>query len=319
MKVVVIGNPRSGRGRGAAAAEAAARWLRSGRGGSHEVVSFGTPESPETSDDRLAGAGAAVIVGGDGSVHYNAGLAARLGVPVYHLPYGNENLFAREFGMDRSLERLSRALEAGRTIQVDLGRIGNGPFLIMASFGPDASIVHRLDQSRTRATGHLAYTKPMLAELIRPHFPRLSVMADGRTIIDGQRGILIIANSRQYAFRLDPLHAASMHDGRLDVLFMPCTSRISFCLWAAACAMRRTHRRGATQVVASELVVIAHDGPAPYQVDGEAPKGGMLTGSIELRAEAGALPVLVPVEYQPPAGTTLPPRMTVSTTSAATS
>jgi diacylglycerol kinase family enzyme len=270
-------------------------------GGAHEVAVMTPPEHDGVAEleRRVAGSDALVIAGGDGSVYHNAPIAMRAGVPIYHLPCGNENLFAREFGMTRSEKVLGRAIAAQRTRRVDVGRMGDsGHFVIMASFGLDASVIHRLTKVRSRASGHLAYVGPMLAEIWRPTFPRLSVVADGKMLVEDRRGVLIIANCRQYALRLNPLHRASMTDGVLDVLFMPCESRWSVVSFAAACAMRSAERRpGAVHATARQVVVTAHEG-TPYQVDGEAVvgagDGGVLRGEMRFGVDQESLTVLMP-------------------------
>ena len=244
-----------------------------------------------------------VVAGGDGSVHHAVPVAMKSGLPIVHLPYGNENLFAREFGMSRSTEDLSRALENGRRMAVDLGRITRGGrevghFLLMVSTGPDASIVHRLAASRTRATGHLAYAGPMSAEFLRPHLPRMTVWVDGAKVVDGRRGILVVANCRQYAFRIDPCSRASMTDGKLDVLFMPCEGRWGIVKWGWKCRRRQAERAGAVAGSGTEVSVEASEKPL-WQVDGEA--AGDLGSKVSFSVSPGALLTLgtTPTQSRP--------------------
>lgn len=233
-----------------------------------------------------------VVAGGDGSVHHAAGAAMGAGVPLYHLPCGNENLFAREFGMTRSVRRLSERIAAGRIERVDLGRIEaagvSRHFLLMASFGTDASVVHRLDAVRSRATGHLAYAVPSTVEFFRPHLPELTVVADGRAVVEGRRGLLVVANCRRYALGMDPCHRASMQDGRLDYLFMPCASSLGVVAWGLRCFRRVAEKRGA--VGGGAAVIEVRGKKAACQVDGEA--GGWLEGEMRFTVEAGVVPVL---------------------------
>jgi diacylglycerol kinase (ATP) len=237
-----------------------------------------------------------VIAGGDGSVHHTAPIAMRTGAPIYHLPCGNENLLAREFGMTRVPRDLSKAIESGKRIATDVGTIGvNGGaprhFLLMVSFGPDASVVHRLAASRTRATGHLAYAGPITAEFLRPHLPRVSVWVDGGQVVDDRRGLLVIANSRQYAFRVDPCHRASMTDGKLDVLFMPCEGRWGALRWGVRCRRRRAEACGAVAATGSE-VRVRTDGAS--QVDGESHATATAGAELAFGVKPGALRCLAP-------------------------
>jgi diacylglycerol kinase (ATP) len=294
---LIIANPRSGRGRAARAAIAAREWLESEAGGGHQVTLVkGGPESDRNqTEEQARGAGLMVVAGGDGSVHHAVPVAMKANIPLYHLPCGNENLVAREFGMSRRSEDLSRAIAEGKVQAVDVGLIETGGvrrhFLIMVSFGPDASIVQRLAVSRSRATGHLAYARPLAAEFVRPHLPRMTVRVDGTKLVDDRRGILVVANCRQYAFRIDPCSRASMTDGKLDVIFMPCESRWGVVGWGWSCWRRRVAQRGAVCSSGAEVEV---EGEGLWQVDGEhgETRGGRvrlsLNGSVRVLSGAAA-------------------------------
>lgn len=279
--------------------EAARTHLASKQGGGHEIeVVEGGPRAEAAAIERAAcSAGVMVVAGGDGSVHHAAAVAMKTGTPIYHLPCGNENLFAREFGMTGSVELLGRSIAEMRVERVDVGRFEapgvSRHFVLMASFGTDASVVHRLDAVRKQATGHLAYVGPSTREFFRPHLPELTVVADGKTVVEGRRGLLIVANCRRYALRMDPCHRASMKDGRLDYIFMPCATSLGVVVWGVRCLRRVAERKGAVGGSALGIEVRAKEGGrAACQVDGEA--GGWLEGVKRFRAEGGVVPVLVP-------------------------
>lgn len=259
--------------------------------------------------DHILRSNAVVAAGGDGTVHHAAagilGAARERGVdppPLYHLGWGNENLFAREFGMARRAGALAAALSERRIGRVDVGWIqGCGGvdrpaaprlFLIMAGFGPDASVIHRLDAVRTRATGHLAYAGPFLAELRRPSFPAARVSVDGRTVVAGEPGMLVVANSRQFALRLDPARSANITDGVLDIVFMPCTTVAGALAWALRCRLgRQTRHPSLVTATGRRVVVESPDGRLPCQIDGEAMRA---PGPFTITIEPGVLPVLLP-------------------------
>lgn len=298
VKVLVISNSKSGRGAGAKAAGLLGDVIELSQGHRWDVVHFAVGGDLEELERIARESEAIVVAGGDGSVHHAALLAVRTNKPMYHLPCGNENLFAREFGTGRSVEQLRNALSGMRTTRLDLGRIeGGGHFVLMASFGVDASVVHRLHAARSKASGHLAYVKPVLAELRRPCFPRLRVEADGKMLVDGERGMLLVANSRQYALSIDPARDASMTDGMLDVVFLPCGGVVSALMRGAECRLR-SRGRGVVRARVKRVSVTTCEGGVPYQVDGEAPVhwqgGGVLQSSMEIGVEAGVLPVLLP-------------------------
>jgi len=202
----------------------------------------------------------------------------------------------------------------------DQGACSDVLALLMVSVGPDAGVIRRLTALRKRAIGHLAYIGPVVREWIRPSFPPLTVEVDGRRMIEGQRGSLLVANSRQYALRIDPAHRADMADGLLDVVFLPGARARSVLAWAARCRLRRDiERSGGVYVQGREARVSSHE-PGPYQIDGDAPWCGAAVErpeaplSLRVSVWPRALRVLLPVGAADQAPlTSRPPRMTAST------
>lgn len=296
MRVVAIVNSRAGRGGALALAE---RLVRSLRGAGHEpLVLQAGAETDAVLAERLRGAGALVVAGGDGTLHHAAEHAAACDVPVYHLPLGTENLFARQFGMDLDLERLTRALAQGRTTSIDLGRCNGRLFVLMCSVGPDASVVHRVARNRRKAIGHLAYVVPSLMEFAWPRLAPLTIRADGEEVVRARPGLAVIANSRQYALRLDPAPSASMTDGRLDLAFFPCDFSVQVLAWGLATRLRRQGSlRAFVARRAASFEIETAGPPAPYQVDGESPESvgaAWATTPLCVRVEPARLRVLLP-------------------------
>ncbi|MBK7404662.1 MAG: hypothetical protein IPJ41_08510 [Phycisphaerales bacterium] len=187
--------------------------------------------------EQIGDSDVVLSIGGDGTIHHALCDLVRTQRPVYHVPGGNENLFAREFGMTSEPAAVLGALDRGQVRAVDLGASATGYFAIMASIGPDAGVIHRLHAVRGRATGHAMYLGPTLAECVQPHLPLLTVRIDGVPVVERRHGMVVIANCAQYAARLDPARGADMFDGLLDVVFLPARSTVRALLWAARCCV----------------------------------------------------------------------------------
>lgn len=303
MRAVIVANPRSGRGRALGLARRTSQALVAA-GHEAQVVEIASGNVPDDFEDRVREADALLVAGGDGSVHSNADIAIRTGTPLYHVPAGNENLFAREFNMSREPGAIIGAMDRNQVEHVDLGRAGAMPFVLMASVGPDASVIHRLARIRSGSGGHLAYTKPIIAELMHPVIPEVTVTIDGEQVVEGHRGMVLVANCRQYAARLDPACKASMSDGLLDVVFLPMDSAVDGLVWTTRLWTRR-HVESPIVVYrqAKHVRIESLGSPAPLQIDGEAPGITPDTDQsftppesqtpVELSIEAGVLPVLV--------------------------
>jgi len=294
-RIVVVSNPIAGRGGAAGIARSVSAAIeRSGR----EAISV-------SASDR-AGMGAAirgslparalVVCGGDGTLHAVAGVGAETGVPVYQVPMGTENLFAREFGMTRDVGRVIDALDTGRVDRVDLARCNGEWFVLMCSVGPDASVIHRVDAARTGAITHLTYLPHIARELVRPHVATVRVEVDGEEVVPMQDGMVIVANSRQYGMRFDPAYGADMRDGLLDVVFLPARRRVRMVTWMALARLRSLHLGGGAVRVRGKRVVIESAGAPRFQVDGEAGRNREGAWRVEIEVVPGALGVVVPEE-----------------------
>lgn len=288
MRVVLVANPRSGRGRALPLRDAAARALEA-RG--HAVT---TAEVGPGVVGAMANAEAAVVFGGDGTVHGLLPVLRGSGAAVYHAPLGTENLFAREFRTRREAAHIVRAVERCEARTIDLGCIGEGAgaraFAIMLSIGPDAGVIHRLHAARRGAITHAAYVWPVMMEVLRPTLPRLTITVDGREIVRDQRGVLVIANMRQYGLRVDPAANADPSDALFDVVFMPCTTGLGAMSRTMAARMRR-HGASVIRMPAATVRVCSED-RAAAQADGEALPWGATGLDVMVRVDPGALRVL---------------------------
>jgi diacylglycerol kinase family enzyme len=297
VKALFVVNPSSGRGQGEEVAETFERALSDAGIGVEYTPLDATVEQAIARAD----ANALVIFGGDGTVHGLAPAAAAAELPLYHVPLGTENLFAREFGMDRRPETMLNAFQGHHVVEVDFARCNGLPFLIMCSVGPDAAVIHRLAAERTGSINRLSYTPHVLREALAPSIPTLTVEVDGEPVIDKRRGLLLVANSRQYALRMDPAHRASMTDGLLDILFLPCNSTARLIWWGARALVRSLGLTAGAVHARGERVLVTSEERCPAQLDGEAP--GVREGDVQhpsawtpLRIDIvpHALPVLTP-------------------------
>lgn len=292
MHLVLLYNSISGKGRAGEVADAFERRLNNA-GHTTKRVATSNGTTNQALADALPSAQALVVLGGDGTLHSCADVAMQAGTPVYHVPLGTENLFAREFGMDRRFETLERAIEAGQTVDVDAATCNGRTFLLMLSVGPDASVIHRLAKVRRGTINHLSYARPILAEALEPATGPISVEVDGKLVVDARPGLLVVANCRQYALRIDPASGACMRDGLLDVVFFPGATRIDMLGWALT-ARLRTHLASKNLVYerGSQVRVTAGPRDLPVQLDGEA--AGQIARGLELGVSPRRLRVLVP-------------------------
>jgi diacylglycerol kinase family enzyme len=226
-------------------------------------------EGPDTVDvGELArravadGADLLGVAGGDGTQALVAGIAAEHNLPLLVISAGTRNHFALDLGLDR--EDPSRCLEAlrdGVELRVDLGFIGDRPFVNNASFGAYAAVVqspaYRDDKTRT--------TLDQLPGLLAGQSgPRLVARAENVTI-EGPQAVLVSNNQYGMGDIAGLGRRARLDRGTLGMFAVTVSSAAQ-----AAGLLRGRNSRGFTSVVGREVVVDADASQIPVGVDGEA-------------------------------------------------
>ncbi len=234
MKIVVILNPTSGRGRGEAQRKTLHRLMDSAANASPHPVEWEIFRTSARGDATLlakhasdAGADIVVAAGGDGTcgevVNGIAGTEAHFGV----IPLGTGNDFARTIGVYGSLETAVDILFSEHTRLVDLGRIGDHWFLNVAGCGFDAKVAERVNRGYRRLNDSMAYIAGVMQTLISFKSPRFKLTMDG-SVYESDGMLCTIANAPSYGGGMRVAPDALIDDGVLDICFLNKTGRIEF-------------------------------------------------------------------------------------------
>ena len=258
----LIVNPRSG-----SADPSADELVEEARRRGLEVHVFEPGEDPAELA-RAARADVLGIAGGDGSLAPVAGVAVDRDLPFVCVPFGTRNHFARDVGLDR--DDPIGALDAfdGVERRVDVGYVGERPFLNNVSLGMYALLVHEREGRRRRREA-LARLRA-IGIALRHRSPR-GMSVDGEAV---RARVLLVANNR---YKLDLLSAGERE--RLDegLLYLYAGNGIVRSQWEERSAPSFT-------VDATAGVLLA-------AVDGEPER---FETPLEFRSEHGALRVLLP-------------------------
>jgi diacylglycerol kinase family enzyme len=244
----------------------------------------GTVDVGELARQAVAdGADLLGVAGGDGTQALVAGIAAEHGIPLLVISAGTRNHFALDLGLDR--EDPSRCLDAlrdGVELHVDLGFIGDRPFVNNASFGAYAAVVqspaYRDDKTRT--------TLDLLPGLlVGQQGPRLVARA-GNVTIDGPQAVLVSNNVYGMGDIAGLGRRARLDRATLGLFAVTVASAVQ-----AAGLVRGTQSRGLTRLAGREVVVDADASQIPVGVDGEAL---VLDTPVRCTVQPAALRVRVP-------------------------
>ncbi|MBR2126498.1 MAG: hypothetical protein IJ943_07160 [Akkermansia sp.] len=221
---------------------------------------------------ELAEAGEPVIAaaGGDGTLMNAAqglvGTNAALGI----LPCGTMNVFSRELGIgSRRFDVALDAIKNGARQEVDIFTVNDRPFLQMAGFGPDASIVKLITPKLKRNMGAAAHIVTGLKVAVR-HHPVITITLPDGTEMQGTQ--IIMGNGKRYGGEAHLFANARYDDGKLDAAIiyqesMPILFEILGCMLQRGATSSNVSQF--TNLCTFESCEISSEGTVDYQLDGD--------------------------------------------------
>jgi undecaprenyl-diphosphatase len=234
------------------------------------------------------------VCGGDGTVNAAAEVALRHGLPLAVLPGGTLNHFAYDLGVE-DVRALSRAVERGEAVRVDVGRFVSGGkrgvFVNTLSLGVYPELVRERDRWSRRVgnwpAGVLAAWKVLHATDRERHQP-LQAEFQGQT---RPLWVLFAGNGTYHRMGLLPGRRKDLADGQLDVRVVHGGRRPAARLLAAAVAgpLTRSPVHAAVQVGRLRLTGVAPGTLLAY--DGEVTE---IQGELTLEKLPEALTVYRP-------------------------
>ena len=288
-RVKIIVNPVSGKGKAARRAGKVAEALR---GLGCEVDLQETRQGGDAR--RLAGESlgfsAVAATGGDGTVNEvlnGLPIDAPSGAPALAMiPSGTANVLAKELRLPRRTEELARMLREGKEASWDLGvdRGSGRRFLLFASAGYDAHVVHLFHAARTGPIRMWQYVWWGFKSLLTYDVPRIAVEIDGQQVAEDAAWVLV-SQVASYGGPLVFTGDARPGTGTFDVMIQRGRSRwdVVKLLWSALLTWMFGGRCGLGGVSyhrAKRIRLTSVDGkPVPMQVDGD--PGGQLPADLE--------------------------------------
>ncbi|WP_417693453.1 diacylglycerol/lipid kinase family protein [Roseibium sp.] len=232
------------------------------------------------SDPRLA-VDVLVIAGGDGSVNEAlTGFQVNAAPPdLAVIPAGTANVLAHELGLPKRPLAIARSILAHRTKPLHFGLANGHPFVLMASAGMDADVVHALPLALKRKFGKLAYVLTAIKIGLTRRSSEMTVEVDGKSLT----GKLIVAtNGRFYGGPFVVCPDASVTTSGLHVLVLQKDDPISALRFGIALLLGRVHKARGVTVTAFEKAKILAKAPTAVQIDGDP------YGATPAALEAGA-------------------------------
>jgi diacylglycerol kinase (ATP) len=294
-EITLFVNPTAGRGRGAHAAQPAARALRDAGFCVRTVLGEDADDALRRVREAVAGGtGAVVAVGGDGMMSLALQAVAGTRTPLGVVAVGTGNDFARTLGLPvrdpaAAGKLAAEALKGNRIRDVDLGRVGERWFGTVLASGFDSRVNDRGNRMRWPG-GRFRYDLAMIAELaaFKP-IPYRITLDDGE-VREIEATLVAVGNGSSYGGGMRICSGARTDDGLFDVTVVGDCTRTTL-LRVFPKVYRGTHLshpKVSTHRV--RTITLQADGVTGY-ADGEP------LGALPLTAQCvpGAVRVLSPV------------------------
>jgi YegS/Rv2252/BmrU family lipid kinase len=288
----IIANPVSGRGKGLRLAREVVERLRA-RGADPELVETKSAGDAKRLAAEADGAAAVAGVGGDGTVNEVLN-GIRDGAAVGMIPSGTANVLAKELGLPRDADGLARVLAEGREVSWDVGvdAVGGRKFLLFASAGYDAHVVHVFHAARAGPIQMWQYLLWGLKSILDYRPPRIRVELDG-VALPGEAAWVVVSNVASYGGPLVFTPRAKPSDGRFEVLVqrggrLRDVVRMFWRALVGSLTGIDLALGGVTFHSATRVTLASIDGaPVPVQMDGD--PAGYLPADYAVRPSAAKL------------------------------
>jgi len=278
-------------------------------------------------DAASRGVDVVVAVGGDGTLNEVANGLAGSATALAVLPGGSTNVFARTIGLPNdpvaAADRLAEGLAHRSIERVGLGVVNGRYFAFHTGIGFDATIVRFVEKrgSIKRWFGHPLFMYAGVRTWVtdydrrRPHFTVCA--GNGSEPFGG--AFTIVLNTNPYTFLgdrpFDLVPGATLDQPLAAVTFTKLSARTMLPSFLGA--LRGGGLKPSSTVIVQrelERLVIEHDQPFPYQVDGDYLGE---TKRLEFRHAPNIIDLVTPLAQHPPAGEGERPTTTPTTASPA--
>jgi YegS/Rv2252/BmrU family lipid kinase len=239
---------------------------------------------------------AVAVCGGDGTLAEVATGLAGTDTPLAIIPRGTANQVAHNLGIPRALENAVDVAVFGTASSIDLGRINDRAFALVAGAGFDAAVMQSATRELKERWGFGAYVYAAMKEALAAAPRRFHINADGREIEVDAVSVMVANVGELFTrwlplrFSLAPQPTSAWHDGLLDVVIVAPRNApdLAEILWRSA--SRRFTGSDRLLHFQSHEITIDADPAIAVQVDGD--PAGVTPISISVMRDA--MRVIVP-------------------------
>ena len=211
-----------------------------------------------------------LVWGGDGTVRrcIQTVIDHELDASIGILPAGTGNLLANNLGVPIDLRGAVDVAVHGEPRAIDVGKMNDLYFAVMAGTGFDALMIRDADENELKEKyGRAGYVWAGLNNIdVSPAHAEIEV--DGLPFYKGDATSVIVANVGTILGGVQAFPDASPTDGRLDVGVVQARSKTDWARLMASAVARRASKSALTEMVTAQEISIRLDRTFPWEVDG---------------------------------------------------
>jgi YegS/Rv2252/BmrU family lipid kinase len=219
---------------------------------------------------------AVCVVGGDGTLGEAVTGLAGTDTPLAVIPRGTANQVARNLRIPANLQEAVRVAIQGKAAPVDLGRIGDRVFALVAGAGLDAAVMASATRGMKERWGFAAYVFAAVKEVLNAHPVDFRITADGETMEVRAVSVMLanvgelFAHFFPFPVPLAPRPRSSWQDGLFDVVIVAPRNVIDVpgIVWKAMGKQYEGDNDRLLHFQAREVTIEA-DPPIAVQIDGD--------------------------------------------------
>ncbi|MDP9257190.1 MAG: diacylglycerol kinase family lipid kinase [Actinomycetota bacterium] len=231
------------------------------------------------------------VWGGDGMVQRCVDVVAGSDATLAIIPAGTANLLATNLGIPKDIEAAVEIGLAGGRRRIDVGRINDERFAVMAGAGFDARMIGDADGGLKDRVGRLAYVWTGAKNLRQKPF-RAKIVVDGTGWYDGPASCILLANVGKLFGGVEAFEDARPDDGVLELGVVSADGAMQWIQTVARAVVGTASESPYARTTKVHSVRIKLGQKVPYEIDGGDRKK---VRKLRVDIEPAAVEVCVPV------------------------
>jgi diacylglycerol kinase (ATP) len=246
-----------------------------------------------------AGIDLLIVWGGDGMVQRSIDVLARekggAKIPLAIMPAGTGNLLAGNLGIPEDMEQAVELAFHGPRRRIDLGRLNDEYFAVMAGVGFDGALIRDADRGMKDRLGKLAYVWTGLRH-VNGEAPEAKVLVDGVKWFDDEASCVLVGNVGTITGGIHAFDDAKPDDGWLDVGVATAQGAMQWARALGTMAVGRSDHSPFVRMTRARRVDVELREKLEYELDGGARDA---VRKLTIQVAPAAVTVCAPAEPEP--------------------